>query len=125
MRIAVLADKRIGVVVPAYNEEMLIGRVIETMPDFVDCIYVVDDCSPDKTFDRAECYVGRPSVNGRLRLIRHDINRGVGAAIVTGYRTAAADGVDVVAVMAGDAQMDPAELDRVVGPVVCGQADSW
>ena len=44
-----LEDRRIGVVIPAYNEEKLIGRVIETMPDYVDRIYVIDDCSNDET----------------------------------------------------------------------------
>ena len=118
-----LKDKRIGVVVPAYNEELLIGRVIETMPEFVDCIYVVDDCSPDATSERVQAYLNQPSMNGRLRLIRHETNQGVGAAIVTGYKEAIEDSIDVVAVMAGDAQMDPDELDRVVGPVVEGRVD--
>ena len=118
-----LKGKRIGVVVPAHNEEKLIGRVIETMPDFVDRIYVVDDCSQDGTCDRVRSYLSQASFNGRLELIRHTANRGVGAAIVTGYRKAAEEGMDVVAVMAGDAQMDPAELERVVGPVVRDEAD--
>jgi len=119
----VLKDKRIGVVVPAYKEEKLIGRVIETMPGFVDCIYVVDDCSPDATSERVQMYLDQPSMNGRLRLIRHETNQGVGAAIVTGYKRAVEDSMDVVAVMAGDAQMDPDELDKVAGPVVNDEAD--
>lgn len=118
-----LEGKHIGVVVPAYNEEKLIGRVIETMPDFVDRIYVVDDCSHDGTCDRVRSYLDQPSLNGRLEFIQHTVNRGVGGAIVTGYRKAVEDDMDVVAVMAGDAQMDPAELDRIVGPVVTRQAD--
>lgn len=115
--------KKIGVVIPTYNEEKLIGRVIETMPDFVDGIYVVDDCSHDETCDHVRSYLSQASLNGRLGLIRHATNRGVGAAIVTGYRKAAEEGMNVVAVMAGDAQMDPAELELVVGPVVRGEAD--
>ncbi len=118
-----LKNKRIGVVVPAYNEEKLIGRVIETMPDFVDCIYVVDDCSPDTTCDRVNEYLEQPAMADRLVLIRLSVNQGVGKAIVTGYERAAADGMDVVAVMAGDAQMDPDELEQVVGPVVDSEAD--
>jgi len=55
--------------------------------------------------------------------IRHETNRGVGAAVVTGYRRAHADGMDVVAVMNGDGQMDPAILDRILDPVVEGRAD--
>lgn len=116
-------EKRVGVVVPAYNEEKLIGRVIETMPDFVDRIYVVDDCSEDGTEEQVEQYASRLSMNGRLELVRHKTNQGVGGAIVTGYKKAVEDEIDVVAVMAGDAQMAPEELERVVGPVVRDEAD--
>lgn len=115
--------KKVGVVVPAYNEEKLIAKVLESMPDYVDHICVVDDCSHDGTCDRVRSYLGRESFNERLELIRHTANRGVGAAIVTGYRKAAEEGMDVVAVMAGDAQMDPTELERVLGPVVRDEAD--
>jgi glycosyltransferase involved in cell wall biosynthesis len=54
--------------------------------------------------------------------MRHDENRGVGGAIKTGYREAMSDDVDVVAVMNGDGQMDPAVLDRILDPVVEGKA---
>ncbi len=118
-----IAGQRIAVVVPAYNEEKLIGRVIETMPDFVDRIYVVDDCSRDRTRERVESCLGVSRYARRLQLVSHTINQGVGAAIVTGYRKAFEEGMDVVAVMAGDAQMEPSELARVVGPIVDGQAD--
>jgi glycosyltransferase involved in cell wall biosynthesis len=118
-----LEQKRVGVVIPAFNEEKLIGQVIETMPQFVDRFYVVDDCSKDGTCKLVRSYLEHSATSGRLELIQHDVNQGVGAAIVTGYQKAVADGIDVVAVMAGDAQMDPAELERVVGPVVRGEAD--
>ena len=62
----VFQGKRIGVVVPAYNEEKLIGRVIETMPDFVDRIYVVDDCSQDGTCERVRAYLDQPSLKSRV-----------------------------------------------------------
>ena len=66
----------------------------------------------------------RPTLGprGRTVVIRHDANRGVGAAIVTGYREATAAGADVLAVMAGDDQMDPEDLAAVVTPVVAGHA---
>jgi glycosyltransferase involved in cell wall biosynthesis len=114
----VLESKRVAVVVPAYREAALIQRTLQSMPDFVDAIYVVDDCSPDDTANRAAA-LGDP----RLRVIVHAQNRGVGAAIVTGYRAAFADHIDVVAVMAGDAQMDPADLPAVLLPVLAGRAD--
>ncbi len=116
-------NKTIAVVVPAYNEAELIGRVLETMPQFVDRIYVVDDGSADGTAARVEAYQADPGWQARLALLRHPENRGVGAAIATGYRQAAADGMDVVAVMAGDAQMDPDDLPRLIEPVVLGEAD--
>ncbi len=116
-----LTNKRIAVVVPAYNEEKLIGRVIETMPDFVDTIIVVDDASKDLTADIVKSYL--PTREDRLLFIQHEKNQGVGGAIISGHRRALAEGMDVVAVMAGDAQMDPAELSRVVGPVVNQRAD--
>lgn len=113
---------KIGVVVPCYNESALITRVMETMPDFVDAIYVVDDTSKDNTVEVVRDYIAQTPDRG-IALIVHEINQGVGGAIITGYRQALEDGMDVVAVMAGDAQMNPDELDKVIGPVVRGEAD--
>lgn len=113
--------KRVGVVVPAYNEERLIARVIETLPSFVDCVVVIDDASQDRTSEIVNSYL--PKLEGRLILIRHKQNQGVGGAIVTGHRRALAEGMEIIAIMAGDAQMDPAELGRVIEPVIEGRAD--
>ncbi|MCC6524373.1 MAG: glycosyltransferase family 2 protein [Polyangiaceae bacterium] len=104
-------------IVPARDEAARVGEVCRTMPAFVDHIVVVDDASRDATADRAR------AADPRVELVRHARNRGVGAALVTGYRRALALGADVAAVMAGDGQMAPAELERVVGPVVAGAAD--
>ncbi len=113
--------KTVCVVVPAYNEEHLIGRVIETMPDFVDRIVVVDDCSTDETVQVVEAYVtAQPD---RVLLVRHEKNQGVGGAIVTGYRKARDLRMAATAVMAGDAQMDPEDLPALLDPVVEGRAD--
>ena len=118
-----LAGKKIGVVVPAHNEEKLIVRVLETMPSFVDLVVVVDDCSIDATAAKVQEFTSSPQLGSHLILSKHEQNQGVGAAITTGYRIAAAEGADVVAVMAGDAQMDPDELKSVVMPVLENQAD--
>lgn len=107
---------RIAVVVPAKNEERFVGTVVRTLPSFVDVPIVVDDGSDDDTSGVAR------RASDRVVVIRHPRSRGVGGAIVAGYRRALDDGADVVAVMAGDGQMDPAELGDVVGPVVAGQA---
>lgn len=160
-----LNNKTIAVVVPAFNEEKQIGRVIETMPAFVDRIIVVNDCSTDNTaavvmsyikkqpsgsiiihnkleqqieatlYNRAEQMVKQmakdeaklflPSevVNtnpqqDRIILINQLQNGGVGAAIARGYKWAKDYGIDCTAVMAGDGQMDPAELESICMPVV-------
>jgi len=113
-------DKKIAVVVPAYNEEKLIGRVVETMPDFVDHIIVVDDASQDKTLKIVQSYQLK---NDKIILIRHKENQGVGGAIISGYKKAVELKIDVTAVMAGDGQMDPNDLQRIIEPVVGGEAD--
>lgn len=115
--------KRIAVVIPAYNEEKLLPRVLETLPDYVDRIYVVDDGSTDNTYALAVEYQQWAALRDRLRVLRHETNRGVGAAIYTGYKSALADDCDIVAVMAGDAQMDPQDLPRLLTPVAAGVAD--
>jgi len=113
-------EHRIAVVVPAYNEELLIGSTLDTMPAFIDRIYVVDDGSMDETAGRI---VEQAARDPRIVPTHHETNRGVGAAIVTGYTAALADGLDIVAVMAGDNQMDPAFLPKLLDPIVDGKAD--
>lgn len=113
----------VSVVIPAYNEAEFVARTIETVPSFVDRIYPVDDGSTDGTW--SEITSMAESINtaeGPPRVVptRHGSNRGVGAAIKTGYAAACADGSDVVAVMAGDGQMDPDHLATIVDPVVNG-----
>jgi glycosyltransferase involved in cell wall biosynthesis len=113
-----LEGKSVAVVVPAYREEELIGPTLGGIPGFVDRVYVVDDASPDGTAGRARSF-GDP----RVEVITHERNQGVGAAILTGYERSLADGSDVTAVMAGDNQMDPAELEQLVRPVARGEVD--
>jgi glycosyltransferase involved in cell wall biosynthesis len=91
---------------------------VRDVPPFVDHVLVVDDASRDRTFVEA----ARAHRRG-LEVLRHPRNRGVGAAIATGYRRALELGADVAAVMAGDGQMDPADLPALLGPVVDGTAD--
>ena len=111
-----LDGKTVAVVVPAYDEEKLLPETLAGVPAFVDRVYVVDDASRDGTGERA---VGDP----RVQVIRHETNRGVGAAIVTGYRQAIEDRMDVTCVMAADNQMPPDELEAIARPVVEGDAD--
>jgi glycosyltransferase involved in cell wall biosynthesis len=103
----------ITAVVPAYNEQKLIGQTISSMPDFVDRIIVVDDKSTDSTVAMAES-VGDP----RVLIVQHEQNRGVGGAILTGHKYALELGGDIDVVMAGDAQMDPDYLPSLLDPIV-------
>jgi glycosyltransferase involved in cell wall biosynthesis len=112
-----LEGKSVAVVVPAYEEEKLIGTTLSGIPDFVDRIYVVDDASHDGTAEVAR------SAGERVEVVEHEKNQGVGAAILTGYKRALADGVDVTAVMAGDNQMDPTDLEAIATPVARGEVD--
>ena len=114
-------EKTVGVVVPAYNEEVLIRTVIETMPAFVDKIIIVNDKSTDNTANVVREYAEKES--GRVILIDLQENQGVGGAIAEGYKYARDNEIDCTAVMAGDAQMDPADLPKLLDPVVEGQAD--
>jgi len=143
-----LFGKTVAVVVPAYNEETQILTVLTTMPAFVDRIVVVDDCSQDRTVAVIQEYLaGLPPVpplpvkipssnvqdeegfipadilnqtpeTDRLILLRNRHNGGVGAAIARGYKYCLDQGVDCTSVMAGDAQMDPAELESICAPVI-------
>ncbi len=113
-----LEGKRVAVVVPAYDEEALVGETLRGIPEFVDAVYVVDDASRDATGERA-----RELGDARIEVVRNESNQGVGAAIVTGYRRSLDDGVDVACVMAADNQMDPAELRGLVEPVARGEVD--
>jgi glycosyltransferase involved in cell wall biosynthesis len=111
-----LFGKSIAVVVPAYNEERLIGAVLAGMPGFVDHLIVVDDASTDGTAAIARRF-------GHVHLIAHPANRGVGAAIASGFEHALRVGAEITAVMAGDGQMDPIDLPSLLRPLVLGEVD--
>jgi glycosyltransferase involved in cell wall biosynthesis len=114
----VFEGKRVGVVVPAFDEEALIGATLGGVPPLVDRIIVVDDGSSDRTAERA-----REAGDPRVEVLAHERRSGVGAATITGYRRALADGLDVVVVMNGDNQMDPDDLPTLVEPVARGELD--
>jgi glycosyltransferase involved in cell wall biosynthesis len=164
-----LHNKTIAVVIPAYNEEAQIGQVLESMPDFVDRLVVVNDLSSDGTADVVKAYLEKersdyssdrigsveilrnyyneaemvlqeydrneierfvPSevVNAtpdknRIILINHKKNGGVGAAIARGYKWCKDHNIDCTAVMAGDGQMDPHELEAICTPVILEDID--
>jgi glycosyltransferase involved in cell wall biosynthesis len=104
-------EHTIGVVIPAYNEQELIEETLASIPDYVDKIYAVDDASTDNT---AEVIKEFQNKDKRIVFARHERNKGVGAAIVTGYKKAREDGIDIAVVMAGDNQMDPEQLPNLL-----------
>jgi glycosyltransferase involved in cell wall biosynthesis len=109
---------RLAAVIPAFNEERAIAHTVRGVPAFVDHVVVVDDASADRTFERAAQIRRRG-----LEMIRHARNRGVGAAIATGYARALRLDVDAAVVMAGDGQMDPADLPGLLQPLAEGRCD--
>ena len=113
-------DKSVCIVVPAYNEEKLIAHTVTTLPDFIDHVVVVDDCSQDETCSIVEKL---SSENNRVKLIRHEKNGGVGKAIGTGYIWCRENNIDIAVVMAGDGQMDPENLPDLLDPIVENRAD--
>jgi glycosyltransferase involved in cell wall biosynthesis len=113
-----LEGNRVAVVVPAHNEEKLVAATLGAIPEFVDRIYIVDDASEDATVEQAKAIDDE-----RIAVLEHDRNQGVGAAIVTGYKRAIEERVDVTCVMAADNQMDPYDLETLVRPVALGHVD--
>jgi glycosyltransferase involved in cell wall biosynthesis len=106
-------DRRIAVVIPAFNVARHIADVVKAVPDFVDVVIVVEDAATDET-----AKVVRGLEDPRLTVVHHTVNQGVGAAMTTGFRTAFDRGVDIVVKMDGDGQMDPQFLPALLDPIV-------
>tara|TARA_Y100000748_G_scaffold195482_1_gene163706 strand:- start:1955 stop:2899 length:945 start_codon:yes stop_codon:yes gene_type:complete len=113
-------NKSIAAVVPCYNEENQIFKVISTMPDFVDHLIIINDASTDKTL---EIVTKQMQNYKKIFLINHKKNQGVGGAIASGYKWARDNNYDIAVVMAGDAQMDPKDLTAILDPVANGKVD--
>ncbi len=109
---------RVAVIIPAYQAADTIEKVLDGIPAWVEAIYVVDDASPDETAARVRAYC-----DPRVHLLTHDVNSGVGEAMVTGYRHALLQGMDICIKMDADDQMDPTYLQELIEPLVAGRAD--
>ncbi|MCO5381292.1 MAG: glycosyltransferase family 2 protein [Methanosarcina barkeri] len=107
----------IGVVVPAYNEEVLLSETIKGIPEYVSRIYIIDDCSSDQTPE-----VIKSLTDPRIVSLRHEINQGAGKSVIDGYKMALKDKMDIVVVMDGDNQMDPSQMPRLLMPIIEGKA---
>jgi dolichol-phosphate mannosyltransferase len=114
-----MQNNKLCVIVPCYKVKAHIERVIAAIPDKVERIYCVDDACPEGSGDFI-----RSAVNDqRVSVIQHAHNKGVGGAMITGYRAAQVDGMDIAVKIDGDGQMDPRLIDRFVQPIISGEAD--
>ncbi len=112
--------KKISLVIPAYNESRLIRNTLENIPQIIDKIYVVDDCSTDNQNEGVmEC----AKADNRIQLIKHEKNQGPGGAIITGYLESSKDGYDIAVVVGGDFQMDLGEVKLFLDPIIDGKVD--
>ena len=115
----VAKEGNVAVVIPSYRVcDQILGVVGGIGPE-VDRIYVVDDCCPDGSGELVQARCD----DLRVTVLRHDENQGVGGAVITGYRAALADGMDIIVKVDGDGQMDPSLIPDFVAPIVAGEAD--
>jgi Glycosyltransferases involved in cell wall biogenesis len=113
-----LTGVKIGVVIPAYRVENQIKAVVASIPEWVTAIIIVNDCSPDRTRQIVESLA-----DPRVHLVNHSKNAGVGGAMLSGYQLALELGMEVIAKIDGDGQMDTAYLPLLLEPIIRGNAD--
>src|SRR5499427_4545435 len=116
-RLALIDPARVAAVVPAWNETGKIGDVVRKVPRrWAATVIVVDDHSSDDT-------AGEARAAGAEVVIRHEVNKGVGAGIRTGLLEAKRRGIEFATVLSGDDQHEPDELPRILVPLFAGEAD--
>jgi dolichol-phosphate hexosyltransferase len=111
-------DRCLGVIVPAFNEEATLARILRRvlLQDCVQQVVVIDDCSTDRTFEIAQTFATDP----RIMVLRHPTNRGKGAAIRTGLESITAP---IVIIQDADLEYDPAEYEQLISPILNGRSD--
>jgi glycosyltransferase involved in cell wall biosynthesis len=109
----------IAVVIPCYRVRSHIRDVIKGIGREVSRIYVIDDACPEKTGE----FVKTQIKDKRIQVVIHKENQGVGGAVITGYKAAITDGIDVVVKIDGDGQMNPQLISTIARPVLEGNAD--
>ena len=112
-------DQILAVVIPSYRVKAHVLGVIARIGPEVAMIFVVDDACPDGS----GAFVGEQCPDLRVCVLRHEVNRGVGGAMMTGYRAALGAGADIIVKVDGDGQMDPALIPHIARPVLARQAD--
>lgn len=111
--------QKIAVVIPTYKARNHILGVINGIGPEVDRVYVIDDCCPDNSGE----FVSANCEDNRVRVIKHVKNQGVGGAVMTGYKAAIEDGMQILVKIDSDGQMDPALITDFVAPIIHGEAD--
>lgn len=112
--------KRVSLVIPAHNEERLIGPTLDGVPPLIDRVFVVDDGSTDRT---AEVVRQRAEGDSRIELVQHQGNQGVGQAIITGYWRSSAQNYDLCVVVGGDNQMPLDQVEDLLDPLLDAGVD--
>jgi glycosyltransferase involved in cell wall biosynthesis len=110
---------QIAVVIPCYKVKDHVLDVLANIGPEVTRIYAVDDCCPVSSGD----FIESQSSDPRVKVLRHQQNQGVGGAVMTGYRAAILDGMEVIVKVDGDGQMDPSLIPDFIAPILAGQAD--
>jgi glycosyltransferase involved in cell wall biosynthesis len=116
----VYRNQKIGVVIPAYNEQVLILETLSGIPEYVDQVFVVNDGSKDNTLNLITEWQQRDT---RLMIVNHVVNKGLGQSLIDGYLASLKSEVDITAVMAGDNQMHPGDLSKLLDVIIEGKAD--
>ena len=108
-------NHKVGVVVPAYNEAMLILETLNGMPAYLDKIFVINDASKDRTL---ELIRQQQIKDQRIEIINHETNKGLGQSLIDGYVASKNSDMDITVVMAGDNQMHPDDLPNLLDPII-------
>ena len=114
-RIRGKSSKNITVILPAYNEEVSIGSIVLLSRLYADNVVVVDDGSTDLTAEVAR--------KAGAEVVAHGANRGKAEALKTGFKTATAIGADIIVTMDSDGQHNPADIPKLVAPILEGNAE--
>lgn len=114
-----LNEKKIAVVIPSYKVTKQIQEVITAIPAFVDLIYVVDDCCPDKSGE----FVANNVKDARVKILKNETNLGVGGAVAHGYQAALDDKIDIVVKVDGDGQMNPNLIKDLIEALLSDDSD--
>ena len=112
-----LNQNKIAVVIPYYNASDHIVDVVRELPDFIDNIYIVDDCG-DETLPKEEL-----SVFKNLVYLTNEVNIGVGGATKAGFKAAIVDNIDIVVKVDADDQMNTSYIEALINPLINNNAE--